>query len=90
MWRCKFTHLICGQYIFVGQIGLSQVPRAFVVQIIWLAILAAASRRAEEAEVFMVATDEMPIAFEANRLKHIQSKQSITVALRVVKDGKIG
>jgi ABC-2 type transport system permease protein len=31
--------------IFVGQIGLSQVPRAFVVQIAWLVILAAASRR---------------------------------------------
>ena len=31
--------------IFVGQIGLSQVPRAFAVQIVWLAILAAASRR---------------------------------------------
>ena len=30
--------------IFVGQIGLDQVARAFVVQIVWLAILAAASR----------------------------------------------
>jgi ABC-2 type transport system permease protein len=31
--------------IFVGQIGLGQVARAFVVQIVWLAILAVASRR---------------------------------------------
>ena len=31
--------------IFVGQIGLGQVPRAFVVQIVWLVILAAGSRR---------------------------------------------
>jgi len=31
--------------ILVGQIGLGQVPRAFAVQIVWLAILAAASRR---------------------------------------------
>ena len=31
--------------IFVGQIGLSQVPRAFVVQIAWLVILVAGSRR---------------------------------------------
>jgi ABC-2 type transport system permease protein len=31
--------------IFVGQIGLSQVPRAFVVQVAWLAILAVGSRR---------------------------------------------
>jgi ABC-2 type transport system permease protein len=31
--------------IFVGQIGLDQVPRTFAVQIVWLAILAAGSRR---------------------------------------------
>jgi ABC-type uncharacterized transport system permease subunit len=31
--------------IFVGQIGLSQVPRAFLVQVAWLAILAVGSRR---------------------------------------------
>ena len=31
--------------IFVGQIGLDQVARAFVVQIVWLVLLAAASRR---------------------------------------------
>jgi ABC-2 type transport system permease protein len=31
--------------IFVGQIDLGQVPRAFVVQIVWLAILAVGSRR---------------------------------------------
>jgi ABC-2 type transport system permease protein len=31
--------------IFVSQIGLSQVPRAFVVQLVWLSILAAVSRR---------------------------------------------
>ena len=30
--------------VFVGQIELNQVPRAFVVQIVWLAILAVASR----------------------------------------------
>jgi ABC-2 type transport system permease protein len=31
--------------IFVGQIGLNQVPRAFLVQIAWLVILVAGSRR---------------------------------------------
>jgi ABC-2 type transport system permease protein len=31
--------------ILVGQIGLDQVPRAFAVQIVWLAMLAAGSRR---------------------------------------------
>ncbi len=53
-------------------------------------ILARAKRAAEEAEVFMVSLEETPVRFEANRLKHIQSKQSSRVALRIVRQGKIG
>ncbi|MFC2034368.1 TldD/PmbA family protein [Chloroflexota bacterium] len=53
-------------------------------------ILAQAKKVTEEAEVFMVSTDETLVQFEANRLKHIQSKQSTALALRVIKDGKIG
>ena len=53
-------------------------------------ILEQAKRVAEEAEVFMVSSEETPVQFEANRLKHIQSKQSTTVALRIVREGKIG
>ena len=53
-------------------------------------ILAQAKKVAEEAEVFMVSSHETPVHFEANRLKHIQSKQSTLVALRIIKDGKIG
>ncbi len=53
-------------------------------------ILAQAKRVAEEAEVFMVSSEETPVQFETNRLKHIQSKQSASVALRVIKEGKIG
>lgn len=53
-------------------------------------VLNRANRIAEEAEVFMVSSEEMPVEFEANRLKHIQSKQSTTIALRIVKDGRIG
>ena len=53
-------------------------------------ILNRASKVAEEAEVFMVSSVETPVAFETNRLKHIQTKQSNTVALRIVKDGRIG
>jgi len=53
-------------------------------------ILEKAKRVAEEAEVFMVSSEEMPVQFEANRLKHVQSKQSNIVALRIIKDGKIG
>jgi PmbA protein len=53
-------------------------------------ILARAKQVAEEAEVFMVSTEETPIQFEANRLRHIQSKQSSYVALRIIKEGRIG
>jgi len=53
-------------------------------------ILARATRVAEEAEVFMASSEETPVEFEANRLKSIQSKQSTTVALRIIKDGKLG
>jgi len=53
-------------------------------------ILARAKKVAEEAEVFMVSSEETPLQFEANRLKHIQSKQSRSVALRIIKGGKVG
>lgn len=53
-------------------------------------ILAQAKKAAEEAEVFMVFLEETPVQFEANRLKHIQSKQSSSVALRIIRQGKIG
>ena len=53
-------------------------------------ILAQAKKVAEEAEVFMVSSEQTPVQFEANRLKHIQSKQSTSVALRIVRQGKIG
>jgi len=53
-------------------------------------ILAQAKKVAEEAEVFMVSLEETPVQFEANRLKHIQNKQSTSVALRVIRQGKLG
>jgi len=53
-------------------------------------ILAQAKKVAEGAEVFTVSLEETPVQFEANRLKHIQSKQGTSVALRIVKQGKIG
>lgn len=53
-------------------------------------ILAQAKRVAEEAEVFMVSSEETPVQFEANRLKRIQSKQSTSVALRIIRQGRIG
>ncbi len=53
-------------------------------------ILAQAKRVAEAAEVFMVSSEEMPVQFEANRLKHVQSKQSTHLALRIIKEGRLG
>lgn len=53
-------------------------------------ILGQARKVAEEAEVFMVSSEETPIQFEANRLKNIQSKQSSSIALRIIRQGKIG
>ena len=53
-------------------------------------ILTQAKKVAEEAEVFAVSSEETPVQFEANRLKHIQSKQSTSVALRIIREGRIG
>jgi len=53
-------------------------------------ILTQAKKVAEEAEVFMVSSEETPVHFEANRLKHIQSKQKGIVALRIIRQGKLG
>ena len=53
-------------------------------------ILAQAAKVAEEAEVFMVSSEETQVQFESNRLKHLQTKQQTSAALRIVKQGKIG
>ena len=53
-------------------------------------ILAKARKVAQEAEVFMVSTEETSVQFETNRLKHVQSRQSQSVSLRVIQNGKIG
>ncbi len=53
-------------------------------------ILAEAKKVAEEAEVFMASSEDMPVHFETNRLKSIQSKQSTSVALRIIKQGRVG
>jgi PmbA protein len=53
-------------------------------------ILAQARKIAEEAEVFSISADETQVQFEANRLKHIQSKQATSRALRIIRQGKTG
>lgn len=53
-------------------------------------ILNEAKKVADETEVFCITSETTPVQFEANRLKHVQSKQSTNVALRIIKDGRIG
>jgi PmbA protein len=53
-------------------------------------ILEYARKAADEAEVFALTSEETSVQFETNRLKHIHSRQSTSVALRVVRDGRIG
>ena len=53
-------------------------------------ILNLAKKIAKEAEVFETSSEETQVKFEANRLKQMQTNQSTTVALRIIKDGRIG
>ncbi len=53
-------------------------------------ILSLANKAAQKAEVFQVTSKKTPLKFEANRLKQIQTKESNSTALRIVKDGRIG
>jgi len=53
-------------------------------------ILAQAKKVAEEAEVFVTSSEETQVKFEANRLKQLQTRQQTSVALRIIKDGRIG
>ena len=40
--------------------------------------------------MFWISTEETPVHFQANRLKTIQSKQSTSVSLRIIKNGRLG
>lgn len=53
-------------------------------------ILSRAKRGAEQAEVFQVSSKMTAVHFEANRLKQIQTKESTSTALRLIKRGKVG
>lgn len=53
-------------------------------------ILAQTKKVAEEAEVFTVFSQETSLQFETNRLKHVNSKQSNHVVLRIVREGRTG
>jgi PmbA protein len=53
-------------------------------------VLERAKQVAAEAEVFRVSSEETRVVFEANRLKHLQTSQSTSIALRILKGGRIG
>jgi len=53
-------------------------------------ILIQAKRAAEDAEVFSVSSEETRVNFEANRLKHLQTKQQTSLALRIIRQGRLG
>ncbi len=53
-------------------------------------ILAQAKKLAEAAEVFQVSSEETQVRFEANRLKELQTRQQTSVALRIIKKGRVG
>ncbi|MBM2826873.1 MAG: peptidase modulator of gyrase [Dehalococcoidia bacterium] len=53
-------------------------------------VLELARKVAQEAEVFYIESSDTPVGFEANRLKQVQSRQSGGMALRIIKDGRIG
>jgi len=53
-------------------------------------VLRSARKVAEQAEVFSVSSRAMPIQFEANELKQVQTKESSSTALRIFREGRIG
>ena len=53
-------------------------------------ILKAALKVADAADLFWVESRSTPVAFESNRLKHLQTKESRGVGLRIIKGGRIG
>jgi len=53
-------------------------------------ILSEARKSAEAAEVFEITSEETEAQFEANRLKQLQTSQATSVALRIIKNGRVG
>ena len=53
-------------------------------------VLEKASRVAKDAEVFHLSHWDEPVIFEANKLKLLERRESSGLALRLIKDGRIG
>ena len=54
------------------------------------ALLDKATKVSPEAEVFHVVHRDEPVLFEANKLKLVETRESSGVALRIIKDGRVG
>ncbi|MEK7281700.1 MAG: TldD/PmbA family protein, partial [Chloroflexota bacterium] len=54
------------------------------------AVLAQALKQAEAAEVYCLRQEETSVAFEANRLKHSSTRYVEKLALRVIREGRMG
>ena len=54
------------------------------------ALLERADRVSQQAEVYQLQHRDEPVIFEADRLKLLESRESSGVALRIIKDGRIG
>lgn len=55
-----------------------------------MTLLEKLSDRAEQAEVFHIASESMQVGFEANMLKSAQVKETRGIALRAIVDGRLG
>jgi PmbA protein len=55
-----------------------------------LEVLRSAQKEAEQAEVFSVSSRAVPIQFEANELKQVQTKENSSTALRIFREGRVG
>ncbi|MCL5959320.1 MAG: TldD/PmbA family protein [Chloroflexi bacterium] len=53
-------------------------------------LLALAMRAADEAEVYQEISSGTPVSFESNRLKMLQTKETRGMALRIIRNGRIG
>ena len=53
-------------------------------------LLEKASKVSEQAEVFHLDHKDEPVMFESNRLKLVEARESSGVAVRLIKDGRIG
>ncbi len=53
-------------------------------------ILELASRQSQQAEVYEAVSESTMVHFEANRLKQVESRQSSSIAVRLVREGRLG